>query len=82
MVNRRDYGEERALLTQLNHQVAVYAMFMGLAGLVFFYIGVSMGWLYVCDIFISWVVNTHANSSILDAYGSDLMFRRHMCHLE
>ncbi len=27
--------------------VAVYAVIMGLAGLIFFYIGVSMGWLYV-----------------------------------
>lgn len=27
--------------------MAAFALFMGLAGLVFFYIGVSMGWLYV-----------------------------------
>ena len=53
MVNRRDYGEERALLTQLNPQVAAYAVFMGLAGLVFFYISVSMGWLYVYVISLS-----------------------------
>ena len=28
-------------------QVAFYALVMGLAGLIFYYIGVSMGWLYV-----------------------------------
>lgn len=28
-------------------KVAFYALVMGLAGLIFFYIGVSMGWLYV-----------------------------------
>ena len=27
--------------------VALYAIVCGLAGLIFFYIGVSMGWLYV-----------------------------------
>ena len=86
MVNRRDYEEECALLTQLNHQVAVYAVFMGLPGLVFFYIGVSIGWLYVCDIIISWDVNMCANISISDVYGSHLRFHCHGCcvmrHLE
>ena len=28
-------------------QVAFFALFMGLLGLIFFYIGISMGWLYV-----------------------------------
>lgn len=28
-------------------QVAFFAVVMGLCGLIFFYIGVSMGWLYV-----------------------------------
>ena len=28
-------------------KVALYAVICGLAGLIFFYIGVSMGWLYV-----------------------------------
>ena len=31
-------------------QVAAFAVFMGFAGMVFFYIGVSMGWLYVSHI--------------------------------
>ncbi|KAF9519210.1 hypothetical protein BS47DRAFT_1370822 [Hydnum rufescens UP504] len=31
----------------LRFQVLAYAVFMGLAGLVFFYIGVSLGWLYM-----------------------------------
>lgn len=51
MVSSRDYDEERAF-TELNLQIAAYAVFMGLAGMVFFYIGVSMGWLYVCDFFL------------------------------
>ncbi len=29
-------------------QVALFAIVMGLLGLIFFYIGISMGWLYVC----------------------------------
>jgi hypothetical protein len=28
-------------------QVAFYALVMGIAGLIFYYIGISMGWLYV-----------------------------------
>jgi urea-proton symporter len=31
-----------------NLKVAFFALCMGLAGLIFFYIGISMGWLYVC----------------------------------
>ena len=32
-------------------QVACFAVIMGLLGLIFFYIGISMGWLYVGDHF-------------------------------
>jgi hypothetical protein len=39
-------------------QVACYALVIGLAGLIFFYIGVSMGWLYVRDSFAR-VVSGH-----------------------
>lgn len=39
-------------------QVALYALVMGLAGLIFFYIGVSMGWLYVSHGFIDWTSYT------------------------
>lgn len=28
-------------------QVAIFALIMGIAGTIFYYIGVSMGWLYV-----------------------------------
>ena len=35
-------------------QVALFALVMGLLGLIFFYIGISMGWLYVSvSLFIS-----------------------------
>lgn len=30
------------------HQVALFASVMAILGLIFFYIGISMGWLYVC----------------------------------
>ncbi len=29
------------------YKVAFFAVCMGIAGLIFFYIGISMGWLYV-----------------------------------
>jgi hypothetical protein len=31
--------------------VLFYAVFMGLAGLIFYYIGISMGWLYVREFY-------------------------------
>ena len=34
-----------------------YAVVCGLAGLIFYYIGVSMGWLYVCYILLLLVVS-------------------------
>lgn len=35
-------------ISKVSHwMVAFYALVIGLAGLIFFYIGVSMGWLYV-----------------------------------
>ncbi|KAK0443550.1 urea transporter [Armillaria borealis] len=37
---------EQQILRIGHAMVAVYAVIMGLAGLIFFYIGVSMGWLY------------------------------------
>jgi hypothetical protein len=37
------------MLYRLNvYKVALFAVCMGLAGLIFYYIGISMGWLYVC----------------------------------
>ena len=37
-----------AQISKVSHwMVAFYALVIGLAGLIFFYIGVSMGWLYV-----------------------------------
>ncbi|THH08672.1 hypothetical protein EW145_g2548 [Phellinidium pouzarii] len=45
-----------SILTYDVYKVAIYALIMGLAGLIFFYIGVSMGWLYVrlhiCDTYL------------------------------
>ncbi|GLB43097.1 putative sodium solute symporter (SSF) (TC 2.A.21) family protein [Lyophyllum shimeji] len=37
---------EQQILRVSHYMVALYALFMSLAGVVFFYIGVSMGWLY------------------------------------
>ncbi|KAF8057401.1 urea transporter [Lyophyllum atratum] len=37
---------EQQILRVSHYMVGAYALFMSLAGLVFFYIGVSMGWLY------------------------------------
>ncbi|TDL20265.1 urea transporter [Rickenella mellea] len=37
---------EKQILRMSHYMIAAYAIFMGLAGLVFFYIGVSLGWLY------------------------------------
>jgi len=37
---------EHQILRVSQLMIAVYALFMGIAGLIFFYIGVSMGWLY------------------------------------
>ena len=35
-------------ISRVSHSmVAFYALVMGLAGLIFYYIGISMGWLYV-----------------------------------
>ncbi len=31
-------------------QVALFAIVMGILGLIFFYIGISMGWLYVSSL--------------------------------
>jgi len=39
---------EKQILNVGHLAVASYALVCGLAGLIFFYIGVSMGWLYVC----------------------------------
>jgi urea-proton symporter len=38
---------ENQILRMGHWMVALYSVVMGLAGLIFFYIGVSMGWLYV-----------------------------------
>jgi hypothetical protein len=38
---------EPAQLSSDEIQVAFYALVMGIAGLIFYYIGISMGWLYV-----------------------------------
>ena len=39
-------------ILQVSHaMVALFAIVMGLLGLIFFYIGISMGWLYVGDHF-------------------------------
>lgn len=37
----------RNLADLITLKVALYAVICGLAGLIFFFIGVSMGWLYV-----------------------------------
>ncbi|KDQ15297.1 hypothetical protein BOTBODRAFT_174141 [Botryobasidium botryosum FD-172 SS1] len=46
----KKYINPRATETQIlrvsHAMVAAYALFMGIAGLIFYYIGVSMGWLY------------------------------------
>ena len=42
---------EKQILNVGHLAVAMYAIVCGLAGLIFFYIGVSMGWLYVCILF-------------------------------
>lgn len=36
-----------ALWAKRHLQVAFFAVCMGIAGLIFYYIGISMGWLYV-----------------------------------
>lgn len=42
----------------LSPQIIAYALFMGIAGMVFFYIGISMGWLYVSDsVFAFWMLS-------------------------
>ncbi|KAG6859950.1 hypothetical protein C0995_001386 [Termitomyces sp. Mi166 len=40
------HATEAQILRVSHYMVAVYALVMSLAGLIFFYIGVSMGWLY------------------------------------
>lgn len=42
---RHERGQHLTVL-----QVAFFAVVMGLLGLIFFYIGISMGWLYVRSI--------------------------------
>jgi hypothetical protein len=37
---------EQQILRVSHYMIAAYAIFMGIAGTIFFYIGVSMGWLY------------------------------------
>ena len=52
--------------------VAFYALVCGLAGVIFFYIGVSMGWLYVCSLspcFIFYIKNLTVVMTTLDLYG-------------
>jgi hypothetical protein len=51
-------------------QVAFFALCMGLAGLIFFYIGVSMGWLYVC--FLSFLDWCHLSRKDIDFHGCDI----------
>jgi hypothetical protein len=42
---------EAQILRMSHWMVLFYAVFMGLAGLIFYYIGISMGWLYVRELY-------------------------------
>lgn len=53
----------------ISSQVAFFALCMGLAGLIFFYIGVSMGWLYVCDLQFNRCTDAYVHTA--DFHGSD-----------
>jgi hypothetical protein len=39
-------------LIDSHEQVVIFALVMGIAGVIFYYIGVSMGWLYVSFFFV------------------------------
>jgi Na+/proline symporter len=41
------HATEEQILRVSHYMVAAFAIFMGVAGTIFYYIGVSMGWLYV-----------------------------------
>lgn len=46
------HATEQQILRVSHYMVAAFAIFMGLAGTIFYYIGVSMGWLYVRIIYL------------------------------
>jgi Na+/proline symporter len=43
------HATEEQILRVSHYMVAAFAIFMGVAGTIFYYIGVSMGWLYVSN---------------------------------
>jgi urea-proton symporter len=43
---------EAQILRVSHYMVVLFALVMGLAGTIFYYIGVSMGWLYVSLYFV------------------------------
>ncbi|KAG8884150.1 hypothetical protein FRB97_005133 [Tulasnella sp. 331] len=53
---------EKQILYVSHMMIIAYALFMGVAGTIFFYIGISMGWLYVSqseNLLIVWVLTEH-----------------------
>lgn len=59
------------ILTFACWQVALFAIVMGLLGLIFFYIGISMGWLYV-SIFFWFISEVIGSFPLPDIHGSHL----------
>jgi hypothetical protein len=49
------HATETQILNMSHYMIAFFALIMAVAGLIFFYIGVSLGWLYVSSL-----VNTQA----------------------
>ena len=54
------HATEAQILRVSHYMVAAFAVFMGIAGTIFFYIGVSMGWLYVREPFDSFEMASDA----------------------